>query len=101
MNQNGADDVKKHRFFAGFSWDGLFGRTLAAPFVPEVSEHKAFSAVDGNALASPHDISFPPPPLRQVHGPKDTSNFDKYQEPTDDGLAPIFDADAPDPFLHF
>jgi hypothetical protein len=32
------DDVKKHTFFAGFDWDGLFAKTSKPPFVPDLSK---------------------------------------------------------------
>jgi hypothetical protein len=34
--QGGAEDIKQHRWFDGFDWEGLFTRRMRAPFVPEV-----------------------------------------------------------------
>ncbi|XP_063226398.1 cGMP-dependent protein kinase, isozyme 1 isoform X2 [Bacillus rossius redtenbacheri] len=46
--RSGILDIKKHKWFQGFDWDGLKQRTLAAPIV------------------------------QQIRGPTDTSNFDTY-----------------------
>lgn len=46
--KDGVLDIKKHRWFQGFDWEGLDGRTLTPPIVPK------------------------------VQGAADTSNFDKY-----------------------
>ncbi|XP_046463610.1 cGMP-dependent protein kinase, isozyme 1-like [Daphnia pulex] len=46
--RGGIDDIKKHRWFQVFDWDGLSNRTLAAPITPV------------------------------VRGPADSSNFDTY-----------------------
>lgn len=46
--RGGIDDIKKHRWFQVFDWDGLSNRTLAAPITPV------------------------------VRGPADASNFDTY-----------------------
>lgn len=34
--RNGAEDVKQHKWFAGFDWDGLFHHRLPAPIIPHV-----------------------------------------------------------------
>uniref|UniRef100_T1IS67 cGMP-dependent protein kinase n=1 Tax=Strigamia maritima TaxID=126957 RepID=T1IS67_STRMM len=39
--KNGISDIKKHKWFQGFDWDGLKSRTMPAPILPQVS-----SAVD-------------------------------------------------------
>jgi len=46
--KDGVNDIKKHRWFQGFDWEGLSAMTLTPPIKPLVS------------------------------GPSDTSNFDKY-----------------------
>ncbi|CAJ0856425.1 9037_t:CDS:10 [Entrophospora sp. SA101] len=52
--RGGSDDVKKHKWFRGVDWQGLYDRRVAAPIIP---------------------------PYRH---PGDTSNFEKYPEPNDD-----------------
>lgn len=34
--RNGLKDVKRHRWFQGFDWDGLLNRTLQPPILHEV-----------------------------------------------------------------
>jgi len=46
--KDGVADIKKHRWFQGFDWEGLDSRSLDPPITPK------------------------------VQGPSDTSNFDKY-----------------------
>jgi len=46
--KDGVADIKKHRWFQGFDWEGLDNRSLDPPITPK------------------------------VQGPSDTSNFDKY-----------------------
>ncbi|KAM9858647.1 cGMP-dependent protein kinase 1 [Aulostomus maculatus] len=35
--RNGAKDIQKHKWFQGFSWDGLSRRTLRPPLTPQVT----------------------------------------------------------------
>ncbi|XP_030379878.1 cGMP-dependent protein kinase, isozyme 1-like isoform X2 [Scaptodrosophila lebanonensis] len=35
--KGGLQDVKKHKWFLGFDWDGLENQTLKSPFVPKIS----------------------------------------------------------------
>ncbi|XP_035669661.1 cGMP-dependent protein kinase 1-like [Branchiostoma floridae] len=51
--KNGMNDIKKHKWFQGFDWDGLTTQSTQPPIVPK------------------------------VRGPSDTSNFDKYSRETD------------------
>jgi len=51
--RNGVDDIRKHKWFQGFDWDGLRAHTLTPPIVP------------------------------QVKGPTDASNFDGYSRDVD------------------
>ncbi|XP_066303871.1 cGMP-dependent protein kinase 1-like isoform X1 [Branchiostoma lanceolatum] len=51
--KNGMNDIKKHKWFQGFDWDGLTTQSTQPPIVP------------------------------RVRGPNDTSNFDKYSRETD------------------
>jgi len=46
--KDGASDIRKHKWFQGFHWNGLINRTLRPPIVP------------------------------QIKGPSDTSNFDFF-----------------------
>ena len=50
--RGGIEDIMKHKWFDGFNWIGLRGRTLPAPYVPKISS------------------------------PIDTSNFDSYSPDT-------------------
>ncbi|XP_046994018.1 cGMP-dependent protein kinase, isozyme 1 isoform X2 [Schistocerca americana] len=51
--RGGIQDIKKHKWFQGFDWEGLRHRTLPAPIV------------------------------QQIRGPTDTSNFDSYPKDLD------------------
>ena len=35
--KDGIQDIKKHRWYQGFDWEGLEARTLSPPIVPKVS----------------------------------------------------------------
>ncbi len=58
--KGGAEDVKKHKWFQGFDWEGLLARQLPAPIVPTVS------------------------------GDADTSNFDPYPDSLEEPPLPVF-----------
>ena len=34
--KDGIMDIKKHKWFQGFDWDGLLDKTLSPPLVPNV-----------------------------------------------------------------
>lgn len=51
--KDGIVDIRKHKWFQGFDWDGLKARTLVPPIIPD------------------------------VRGPTDTSNFDVYPKIAD------------------
>ena len=34
--RNGVNDIRKHRWFQGFDWDGLRAQKIEAPFIPEI-----------------------------------------------------------------
>ncbi|KAG1659908.1 cGMP-dependent protein kinase, isozyme 1 [Nymphon striatum] len=51
--KNGITDIKKHKWFQGYDWDGLMGRRLIPPIIP------------------------------QVRGPRDTTNFDFFTNDPD------------------
>mmetsp|Transcript_3044 Transcript_3044/g.10700 ORF Transcript_3044/g.10700 Transcript_3044/m.10700 type:complete len:353 (+) Transcript_3044:73-1131(+) len=59
--KNGADDIKKHKWFKGFDWQALLNYSFDSPIVP------------------------------QVNSPGDTHNFDKYPESVDDPSGPVVD----------
>eukprot|EP00697_Spironema_sp_BW2_P010841 gnl/Spiro4/26250_TR13087_c0_g1_i1.p1 gnl/Spiro4/26250_TR13087_c0_g1~~gnl/Spiro4/26250_TR13087_c0_g1_i1.p1 ORF type:complete len:333 (+),score=51.01 gnl/Spiro4/26250_TR13087_c0_g1_i1:103-1101(+) len=50
--RNGAEDIKQHRWFAGFDWDGLLNHRLPAPIIPHVESDddvKNFDEYDDEA----------------------------------------------------
>lgn len=55
-----SQDIKNHKWFQGFDWEGLLNRNLPAPIVPI------------------------------VNGDADTSNFDPYPEPVEEAPIPVF-----------
>ncbi|CAG8722388.1 31105_t:CDS:2, partial [Racocetra persica] len=52
--RGGSEDVRKHKWFRGVDWQGLYERRVQAPIVPPYQH------------------------------PGDTSNFEKYPEPSDE-----------------
>jgi CRP-like cAMP-binding protein len=34
--RNGVNDIRKHRWFQGFDWDGMRAQKIEAPFIPEI-----------------------------------------------------------------
>lgn len=63
--KNGAEDVKKHKWFSGVSWDSMYNKELAAPIIPQVL-HEG-----------------------------DTSNFDSYPDSVEEAPMPIFSGKDP------
>lgn len=63
--KNGAEDIKKHKFFTGFEWDQLLAKRLPAPVIPTVSS------------------------------PSDTSNFDPYPDSVEEAQVPVFNGKDP------
>jgi len=61
--KNGAEDIKKHKWYKGFDWVNLGARKVTPPMVPAVK------------------------------GPDDTSMFDRYPESTEASAAPISASD--------
>ena len=55
--KNGAEDIKKHKWFKGVDWQAVLDMRVKAPIVPP-TKHAG-----------------------------DTSNFEKYPEPTDDEMS--------------
>jgi len=53
--QGGVAEVKQHPWFAGFDWDALAQRKMAAPFVPKVGSPEDASNFDGANVAPPKD----------------------------------------------
>ncbi|XP_046393783.1 cGMP-dependent protein kinase, isozyme 1 isoform X2 [Ischnura elegans] len=54
--RGGIQDIKKHKWFQGFDWDGLRQRTLKAPIVQEVKSPTDISNFD----AYPKEAEIPP-----------------------------------------
>lgn len=52
----GVGDIRKHRWFMGFDWEGLRSRTLKAPIMPKVSSPADVSNFDNY----PPDQDIPP-----------------------------------------
>ncbi|GAB9463420.1 hypothetical protein Gpo141_00000882 [Globisporangium polare] len=63
--KNGVEDIKKHKFFSGVSFDDLLARKGAAPIIPRVT------------TAS------------------DTSNFDPYPDSCEDAIVPVYNGKDP------
>lgn len=61
--KNGAEDIKKHKWFKGLDWEKCFERKIKPPYVP------AYRA------------------------PNDTSNFDKYPDSAEDLSPPLMGKD--------
>merc|ERR1711998_65017 len=59
--KNGAEDIKKHKWFRGFDFTALLQKQLPSPIVPE------------------------------VRSAGDTRNFDKYPDSVDDPIGPVLD----------
>ncbi|XP_023224247.1 cGMP-dependent protein kinase 1-like [Centruroides sculpturatus] len=54
--KNGIADIKKHKWFQGFNWEGLRSRTLVPPIVPKVNSPTDTSNFD----TFPHEFELPP-----------------------------------------
>ncbi|KAG2786890.1 hypothetical protein Pcac1_g3725 [Phytophthora cactorum] len=65
LQQNGVEDIKKHKFFTGINWEDLLARKGAAPIIPRV----------GTA--------------------NDTSNFDPYPDSMEDAIVPVYNGKDP------
>lgn len=63
--RRGAAEVREHRFFDGFDWDGAYGKTIAAPIVPD------------------------------LRGPTDVNEFDPYPDEDDHPTLPAYEGDDP------
>eukprot|EP00696_Hemimastix_kukwesjijk_P014518 gnl/Hemi2/28532_TR9450_c0_g1_i1.p1 gnl/Hemi2/28532_TR9450_c0_g1~~gnl/Hemi2/28532_TR9450_c0_g1_i1.p1 ORF type:complete len:345 (-),score=59.24 gnl/Hemi2/28532_TR9450_c0_g1_i1:166-1200(-) len=58
----GADDIKTHRWFAGFDWDGLQKRRLPGPIIPHVEgddDVKNFDEYEEEALVPGRPVRTP------------------------------------------
>jgi hypothetical protein len=96
VQAGGADDIKRHPWFAGFDWAAFEARTIKAPYVPRVRGWGARvlgrgmlgarlrHAAAAHLAASPAQSGGPPPappsptPILtpcQVSHPGDASNF--------------------------
>jgi len=58
--KNGADDVKKHKWYNGFDWEALLNKEIPAPIIPV------------------------------TNGDNDTSNFDPYPESLEEAPLPVY-----------
>lgn len=63
--KNGAEDIRKHKWFAGLDYDALLARKPTAPIIPRVS------------------------------GKADTSNFDPYPDSVEDAPCPVYSGKDP------
>ncbi|XP_064622195.1 cGMP-dependent protein kinase, isozyme 1-like isoform X2 [Lineus longissimus] len=55
-SKNGIMDIKKHKWFQGFDWDGLANTTIVPPITPKVKGPTDFSNFD----SYPKDMDIPP-----------------------------------------
>jgi len=69
--KNGAEDIKKHKWFRGFDFTALLQKQQSPPIVPE------------------------------VRSPGDTRNFDKYPDSVEDPIGPVLDQRSKDLFNDF
>lgn len=63
--KNGAEDVKRSKYFSGTVWSDLLKRTMTAPIIPKVTT------------------------------PNDTSNFDPYPDSTEEAVVPVYNGKNP------
>jgi len=70
--KNGAEDVKKHKWFRGLDWEEVAARKLTPPITPEV-------LYAGDTSNYNHNYG-PPPIIPKVAHDGDTKNFDEYPE---------------------
>merc|ERR1712204_166180 len=61
--KDGIQDIKKHRWYQGFDWEGLEARTLSPPIVPKIKDHRVKTAArryqPSSRTASKGELSFP------------------------------------------
>ncbi|CAG8483983.1 3335_t:CDS:2 [Funneliformis caledonium] len=69
--RGGSEDVKKHKWFRGVDWQGLYDRRVTAPIVPPYQH------------------------------PGDTGNFEKYPEPTEETGELGRPTSGVDPYRHY
>uniref|UniRef100_A0A3P9A1Q3 cGMP-dependent protein kinase n=1 Tax=Esox lucius TaxID=8010 RepID=A0A3P9A1Q3_ESOLU len=58
--KNGITDIKKHRWFSGFNWEGLKERTLTSPLKRELSgptDHRYFDSYPPDDDVPPDELS--------------------------------------------
>lgn len=84
--QNGADDVKKHRWFKTIDWDAVPLRKLKVsgarnPLKRERLRYVQHTSVERRTKCARETVSFLQPPIiPKVSHEGDTSNFDVYPE---------------------
>jgi len=54
--KDGIQDIKKHRWYQGFDWEGLEARTLSPPIVPKIKASNDTSNFD----SYPREEEIPP-----------------------------------------
>lgn len=57
--KDGIDEIRRHRWFAGFHWEGLEARTLPPPHIPKIKSLTDASNFD----KYPRDVDIPPDEL--------------------------------------
>ncbi|MEE6460185.1 hypothetical protein FKM82_000878 [Ascaphus truei] len=58
--KNGIADIKKHRWFNGFNWEGLSARSLPSPLKPELegpTDHSYFDSYPPDEETPPDELS--------------------------------------------
>lgn len=79
--KNGVADIKEHKWFRGFDWNGLLKKQLEPPYKPTVKVSVAYRECASNKIdAVAEDCSFV---NTVIQGIDDTSNFEAYPESTD------------------
>ncbi|XP_062523255.1 cGMP-dependent protein kinase 1-like isoform X2 [Corticium candelabrum] len=54
--KDGMKDIKKHKWFQGFDWDGLVNRTIQPPIIPEVKDSTDTNMFDHYPDEEPNTI---------------------------------------------
>ncbi|KAK2082746.1 hypothetical protein P7K49_037982 [Saguinus oedipus] len=77
---NGANDVKRHRWFRAVDWEAVPQRKLKQSSL-------LYECLSANRL--PDCLSFCPPIVPKISGDGDTSNFETYPENDWDTATPV------------
>lgn len=73
--KNGADDVRRHRWFKHLDWDDVYNKRLTVCAASSLSLSNSFPIHSFRSRCP-----FQPPIIPQVKCEGDTSNFDEYPE---------------------